>query len=138
MVIGKAYDPIYLPRRKETQYTLYIRLGGPRWRCGSLGQEKENALMCPVPKPDRPVHSLVTISTLSRLPKYLLELGGGDLKKLCLKKEPDRTCRLFLCSVCRELSFGSSVNPLTPNDTYRGRTATLTSKVAFYIFIQQI
>ena len=30
------------------------------------------------------------------------------------------------------------VNPLTPNDHYRGRTAPLTSKVAFYIFIQQI
>ena len=30
------------------------------------------------------------------------------------------------------------VNPLTPNDPYRGRTAPLTSKVAFYIFIQQI
>jgi len=28
-------------------------------------------------------------------------------------------------------------NPLTPNDPYRGRTAPLTSKVAFYIFIQQ-
>jgi len=30
------------------------------------------------------------------------------------------------------------VNPLTPNDYYSGRTAPLTSKVAFYIFIQQI
>ena len=29
-------------------------------------------------------------------------------------------------------------NPLTTNDPYRGRTAPLTSKVAFYIFIQQI
>jgi len=29
-------------------------------------------------------------------------------------------------------------NPLTPNDPYRGRTAPLTPKVAFYIFIQQI
>jgi len=29
-------------------------------------------------------------------------------------------------------------NPLTSNDPYRGRTAPLTSKVAFYIFIQQI
>ena len=29
-------------------------------------------------------------------------------------------------------------NPLTPNDQYWGRTAPLTSKVAFYIFIQQI
>jgi len=31
-----------------------------------------------------------------------------------------------------------TINPLTPNDPYRGRTAPLTSKVAFYIFIQQI
>ena len=30
------------------------------------------------------------------------------------------------------------INPLKPNDPYRGRTAPLTSKVAFYIFIQQI
>ena len=30
------------------------------------------------------------------------------------------------------------INPLTPNDPYRGCTAMLTSKVAFYIFIQQI
>ena len=29
-------------------------------------------------------------------------------------------------------------NPLKPNDTYRRRTAPLTSKVAFYIFIKQI
>jgi len=31
-----------------------------------------------------------------------------------------------------------SINPLTPNVNYSGRTAPLTSKVAFYIFIQQI
>jgi len=31
-----------------------------------------------------------------------------------------------------------TINPLTPNDPYRARTAPLTSKVAFYIFIQQI
>ena len=30
------------------------------------------------------------------------------------------------------------LNPLTPNDHYSGRTALLTSKVAFYVFIQQI
>ena len=30
------------------------------------------------------------------------------------------------------------MNPLTPNDHYSGRTAPLTSKVAFYIFNQQI
>jgi len=31
-----------------------------------------------------------------------------------------------------------NINPLAPNDPYRDRTAQLTSKVAFYIFIQQI
>ena len=30
------------------------------------------------------------------------------------------------------------INPLTPNDPYRGRTAPLISKITFYIFIQQI
>ena len=30
------------------------------------------------------------------------------------------------------------INPLTPNDPYRGRTAPLTCKVTFYIFIQEI
>jgi hypothetical protein len=30
------------------------------------------------------------------------------------------------------------IKPLTPNDPYRGRTAPLTSNVAFYIFLQQI
>ena len=30
------------------------------------------------------------------------------------------------------------INPLTPNDHYSGLTAPLTSKVAFYTFIQQI
>jgi hypothetical protein len=29
-------------------------------------------------------------------------------------------------------------NPLKPNDAYRGRTAPLTSKITFYIFIQPI
>ena len=32
----------------------------------------------------------------------------------------------------------TSFNPLKPNDYYSGRTAPLTSKVAFYVFIQQI
>jgi len=32
----------------------------------------------------------------------------------------------------------SIINHLTPNVNYRGRTAPLTSKVAFYIFIHQI
>ena len=34
--------------------------------------------------------------------------------------------------------FSEVLNLLTPNVNYSGRTAPLTSKVAFYIFIQQI
>jgi len=34
--------------------------------------------------------------------------------------------------------IGVVINHLTPNDPYSGRTAPLTSKVAFYIFIKQI
>ena len=41
-----------------------------------------------------------------------------------------------LAQIYRESA--SFINPLTPNDPCRGRTATLTSKVAFYIFIQQV
>jgi len=46
-------------------------------------------------------------------------------------------CLLYLhCShVLRKFH---TINLLTPNVNYSGRTATLTSKVAFYIFIQQI
>jgi len=35
-------------------------------------------------------------------------------------------------------SNAALINLLTPNVNYSGRTAPLTSKVAFYIFIQQI
>jgi len=34
--------------------------------------------------------------------------------------------------------FNSLFNLLTPNVNYSGRTAPLTSKVAFYVFVQQI
>jgi len=39
--------------------------------------------------------------------------------------------------ICVE-QFQSDISLLTPNVNYSGRTAPLTSKVAFYIFIQQI
>jgi hypothetical protein len=38
----------------------------------------------------------------------------------------------------KDLDISRNFNPLKPNVPYRGRTALLTSKVAFYIFIQQI
>ena len=40
--------------------------------------------------------------------------------------------------VCLVVSVQSCNNPLTPNDTYSGRTASLNSKVPPYTFIQQI
>ena len=36
------------------------------------------------------------------------------------------------------LGFLITINLLTPNVNYSGRTAPLTYKIAFYIFIQQI
>jgi len=47
---------------------------------------------------------------------------------------------IFVSTLCLFLQISmylytlSSLNPLTPNVNYSGRTAPLTSKVAFYIF----
>ena len=46
--------------------------------------------------------------------------------------------RLLLLPIFHFVSLLPSLKLLTPNINYRGRTAPLTSKVAFYIFIQQI
>jgi len=46
-----------------------------------------------------------------------------------------------MCQYCVQWAIAimnTSLIPLTPKDTYSGRTAPLTSKVAFYVFIQQI
>jgi len=42
-----------------------------------------------------------------------------------------------LCPINKSTYF-TVFNPLKPNDPHRRRTAPLTSKVAFYMFIQQI
>jgi len=52
-------------------------------------------------------------------------------------------CNFFsdLKQICNEIfqyRILLIINLLTPNVNYSGRTAPLTSKVAFYIFIQQI
>jgi len=47
-----------------------------------------------------------------------------------------RMFRKILQTYC--IPYVPIFNILTPNDNYSGRTAPLTSKVAFYIFIQQI
>ena len=43
-----------------------------------------------------------------------------------------------LWRIRRKDELEAIINLLTPNVNYSGRTAPLTSKVAFYIFIQQI
>jgi len=43
-----------------------------------------------------------------------------------------------LLTLVKLINVQSCINLLTPNVNYSGRTAPLTSKVAFYIFIQQI
>ena len=54
-------------------------------------------------------------------------------------RRPSRCIRDFFFHCCLNcISVVFSVNLLTPNDHYNGRTAPLTSKVSFYIFIQQI
>ena len=55
------------------------------------------------------------------------EFGSDNLKE-----------RVGRCSDRWTNGMKVNLNPLTPNDPYRGRTAPLTFKVAFYIFIQQI
>ena len=60
---------------------------------------------------------------------------------------PETSLRIFIVAPCilKFIYFAHTtnaliyiINCLTSNDPYRGRTAPLTSKVAFYIFIQQI
>jgi hypothetical protein len=58
------------------------------------------------------------------------------LKSFHLMEFQTNTCNEFVCFVLGPPRI--VINLLTPNVNYSGRTAPLTSKVAFYIFIQQI
>ena len=60
-----------------------------------------------------------------------------EQKTAAIRYHRDRLLSYRLSPGCREKEK-ETINPLTPNDAYRRRTAPLTSKVAFYIFIQQI
>jgi len=59
---------------------------------------------------------------------------------------PEKKCRLYnnvvdITGHRRQYNMAQAlymINLLTPNVNYSGRTAQLNSKVAFYIFIQQI
>ena len=59
----------------------------------------------------------------------------GDNKDLLSSAEVKNACPVTPHHTCCHIVL---LNLLTPNVNYSGRTAPLTSKVAFYIFIQQI
>jgi len=77
-----------------------------------------------------------------RPPETLQRLAGQDRDapacRAWVRRRPEHTCRRHPGLPLQQLQQDSDFNPLMPNDPYRGRTATLTSKVSFYIFIQQI
>jgi len=74
-------------------------------------------------------------------------IGNGPMFRKCVTEEENSVHILCECEALASLRYiylGSffldpdDINLLTPNVNYSGRTAPLTSKVAFYIFIQQI
>jgi len=74
---------------------------------------------------NNPTDTFATFSTVRCLEKEGVVAGRGWTRLGRL-----RIGKLVVC--------GSHVNLLTPNVNYSGRTAPPTSKVTFYIFIQQI
>jgi len=65
--------------------------------------------------------------------------GRVDLKNVAILEAGSSSTYLPpLTFDVRRLRKRAKINLLTPNVNYSGRTAPLTSKVAFYIFIQQI
>ena len=83
--------------------------------------------------PDRPVRSSVAIPT---------ELLGPQISPVFENKLPVIGCSNFgrCCSTRRDVNWHDNkyINPLKPNDHYSIRTALLTSKFVFCIFIQKI
>ena len=62
------------------------------------------------------------------------EGGNGKFRQTSVLRYRERVACTENCSP----NIRHPVKPLKPNDHYSGRTAPLTSKVVFYIFIQQI
>ena len=77
----------------------------------------------------------------------IMRLGNNPICRRCGSEDETPVHILYECEDLVSLRHNhlgffflhtEDINTLTPNDPYRGRTASLTSKVAFYIFIQQI
>jgi hypothetical protein len=79
-------------------------------------------------KKHRAVHSGIKTSPYEAMFGTAQRIGLGDSP---LTED-------MYCSTETEAELEQLFNPLTPNDHYSGRIAPLTSKVALYIFMQQI
>jgi len=66
-----------------------------------------------------------------RLPKKVIKWNPPERRK---RGKPKATWAEGI----RGLMGGKGINLLTPNVNYSGRTAPLTSKFAFYVFIHQV
>ena len=102
----------------------------------NLKYQLENGCTCVLP-----VLGILSASQFLTTLYYLLHVYCTYIPLFYLKshheqvKEPDG--KYNRCSSCLHRA-SVIINLLTPNVNYSGRTAPLTSKVAFHIFIQQI
>ena len=127
-VVSVTPRPLYPPRK--TQYPLYRRLGGPQGRSGRVRKISPLTRIrfpdCPASSESQYRLSYIGPQILMELHEIFWQLSGNNCNT-----------RYYIIDKSA-IAVTWSVNPLTSNDNYTGRTAPLTSKVAFYIFIQQI
>ena len=142
--------PLFIPRKDTVPIVQKAgRAPGPVW----TGAENLAPHRDSIPGPSRPWP--VTIPTElpgSQSPQHFsvtrsaVQRGEMALHiRRLLTRAVQMAGRQYLTSVAANASTPLStgrplldVNHLTPNDPYRGSTAPLTFKVAFYILIQQI
>ena len=144
---GQRHAPDHFTPGKDPVPNLQEDGWGPRFRQDVWGKSRPQTGIRPA---DRPARSQ-SLRSLPQLITLLARLLGGVTN-------PEKW-QEFMLSSPRAVHSGTeanvtggrfqavnqpsrepkhAINPLTPNNPYRGRTAPLTSKVAFYIFIQQI
>ena len=124
----------FLPPEK-IRYQSYRRLGGPQSRSGRVRKILHSPGFDP-----RTVQPIKGSPAEIPTPIYG-NLIGRSMTALPSVLSPSSILSLpshSLHSPTPQANACSGFNLLTPNDDYSGRTAPLTSKVAFYIFIQQI
>jgi len=112
---------------EKTRYPFYSRLGGPQGWSGRA----ENLVTAGIQS--RTVHPVA--QSLYRL-SYRVHLSVQYEVKIA--RNSNQSLSYFSKNDFTHIQYCRCIDLLTPNDPYRGRTAPLTSKVAFCIFIQQI